>query len=478
MPGVQLIILCTVICCTGGSLAMDQLSASADQTSIVSPAATSTQQRSSASLAPDSSDTNPNSSFLTRKQLAELKRSITRVREDLRTVESGLLDSSLSRDQLIGLQRKATKRLQLLDRRISKYLRLAGKLEKANTEERTKTGQPTEHSPNDLDQIDQQLSSTNKIKAIQDPKFFFSSSSSSSVSPPHFWHVDASASTTRNSSSNGFGSSSSSSNHSSDSLSSGSISSDSLPSNSSNSISANSSDPLRSRTNNSFQVVNSSQIIDLSAPNDRAGNKSLNVNDQLGGHLGDIVNGTSEQPLGPTVDKMRIRSKIDRFVGGFIGGLNNLINHRTPSAYRAAANVKQEKHPFLLYHKCSEGYLQLSANGTLSTGMDANLLAKSEFIFHYLTKAQNHQLQIQTQDDRYLCFNGQGRPEIMVSLPDLAIYLDKFMISWRQIIHTIVHIRPLANLMLNGIESKLGKWNIFIDKVVGRQIWRNFEFQF
>lgn len=141
-------------------------------------------------------------------------------------------------------------------------------------------------------------------------------------------------------------------------------------------------------------------------------------NDQLAGKLsdklGDNVNGTSEKP-GQSLDKVRIKSKIDRLVGGFIGGLNNLINHRTKSTYDVTNNVKQEKHPFLLYHKCSEGYLQLSANGTLSTGMDANLLAKSEFIFQYLpTKAQNR-LQIQTPDDRYLCFNAQGRPEIMVS---------------------------------------------------------------
>lgn len=415
MPRVRLIAL--VVCCAfcfGGSLAIDQ--ASTDQSPSALPAASLTS-------ATDSLDTRLGSSPITRKQLLELKRSINRVREDMRSIESGLQDASLSRDQLIGLQRKATKRLQLLDRRVSKYLRLTANLEKTEV---IQTGQRTEHSPNDLDQVDQQLSSTNKIKVMQEPKFFFSSSSSSSsVSPPNFWHVDASASTIRpHSSSNGFGSSSfSSSTQSSNQLSSGSVSSDSVssnllpsnspPSNASSSFSTNSPDlhPSRSNTNNSFN--NSLEIVTDPEISDSSVSKKSNVKDRLS----DIGNNKSEK-LGETLDKVRTKSKIDRFTGDLIEALKDLIhssNGSTNQVTQQVTNARREKHPFLLYHKCSEGYLQLTGEGSLSTGMDPNLLAKSEFILHYLTKPHNNQLQIQTQDDRFLCFNAQGRPEIMVS---------------------------------------------------------------
>lgn len=414
MPRVRLIAFWMVIgcaCCFGDSLPIDpSASASADQSPIANQLFTLTQQQSVSGTA-DLLDTRPNLSFLRMRQLVELQRWSKRVQKAMRTLERGLQDPSVSRDQLMGFQRHVTKLVKSMDRRISKYLRQSANLDKVGASSK-QIKQQVEHSSNELDPIDQQLSSTNNLKMIHGPNFFFSSSSSSSVSPPHFWRVDASASTIRPSSSNGSGSSFSTFTPSSDSLSSDSPSSSPPPS-SNTSSSANSLDLSRSNTNhssnssslydNSFKIVTNSDKVDLSASEQHPSNRSLNVIERLS----EIVNSTNAK-LGETLDNARIKSKIDRFAGGFIGALNGLIASQDQT-------VNGEKQSFLLYHKCSEGYLQLADNGSLKTEIKSNLMGKSEFILHYLSKPNNHQLQIQAQDGRYVCFSAQGRPEVMVS---------------------------------------------------------------
>ena len=353
----QLIILCLICCtcCFGNSLSLTDQSSS------------TTQQQSSTT---DSLLHKQPSSLSIKTQLIKLKRTITRVREDMLAVEN-CLESNLDLNQLINLQAKTNDQMQRLKREINKFIRQSTSL--VNNVKHLKLNDKS--GDRMTDQIEQQLSSTNQFKVIQDPKIFFSSSSSR-LSPSDFWYVDASsASKNRNLSLINFGNSYSSLNQSSNLVSSNSASSSQ-----SKTIKFN-----RSKFNSPKSIDNlkNNQIIDV------------DKSDSLSDKKSDKINQTS----------IKIKNKFKN---------SNLISNNLTNRHNLTTNSRKQKPPFLLYHKCSEGYLQLNENGDLNTGMDANLLSHSELIINYLTKPHNHQLQIQTRNGKFLCFNDQGRPEIMM----------------------------------------------------------------
>lgn len=402
MQRVRLITL-WLICCTCGcfgtsdNLSTDQLLSTTAQQ----------QQQSSPTNSDNLLNIHSSSSFLSKDQLVRLRRSISRVLKDMRTIENGLLEPEFDRQQLINLQHKANQRMQMLERKISKFIR------QSSADRSEVASRPANQQAKD--QIEQQLSSTNQIKVIRDPKFFFSSSSSSSsLSPPVFLLVDASASRTGNSPIIDSGNSYSSVNYSS--------------SNSSSSNSSNVSDTSPNRPQSKLddinrQIVNSlPKELDLTAMS-RESLQNIQVinsdaDSDLDRHkvkqnLNKNVNQNLNQNLNQNVNK--IKNKSNNF--------NKFSNHdfsRTDNSgpvIRPQTNKSHKrKQSFLLYHKCSEGYLQVSGNdNSLITGMDPDLISKSEFTIHYLTKPHNNQLQIQTKQGKYVCLNDQGRARIMVS---------------------------------------------------------------
>lgn len=369
---VRLIIL-WLICCTG---CLGNNNLSTDQSLSTT---TQRKQQSNTDLQLDI-----NSSFLTKKQLIELKRSISSVLKDMRIIENNLLEPNLARDQLIDLQRKASKRMQTLEHRISKYIRQSVKLEKIKEQNSNKL---TESK----DQIEQQLISTNANKIISDKNFFFSSSSSS-LSPSDFLYVDAvssAAASTKsgNSSSNNFGNSFSSAvNYSSNSVSL----------NSSNSIDL----PQSKIADFKSKLINKSNLpteLDLTG---------LTKEDLRTIQMFNLTSSMNESTNDKSIDKFaKVKNKFKNSYSTSRSNVHKIIDKKN----------RKQKHPFLLYHKCSEGYVQLNDDDHLNTGMNSKILANSELIINYLTKPHDHQLQIQTKFGKYLCFNNEGKPEIMVS---------------------------------------------------------------